>query len=45
MSGIESIIRPLAIVVGPLVIVVMALIPVPEGIVRVNRLEPEYGIA
>lgn len=32
MSGIESIIRPLAIVVGPLVVVAMALIPVPEGL-------------
>ncbi len=32
MSGIESIIRPLAIVVGPLVVVAMALTPVPEGL-------------
>jgi sodium-dependent dicarboxylate transporter 2/3/5 len=32
MNDIESIIRPLAIIVGPLVVVTMALIPVPEGL-------------
>jgi len=32
MSGIESIIRPLAIVIGPFVVIAMALIPAPEGL-------------
>jgi len=32
MSDIESIIRPLAIVIGPFVIIAMAFMPVPEGL-------------